>query len=65
MSGRISEDGDDAAAVRVLAELFGAPLRSEHVADVSAAWRLMQPHLARVRAIELAEDEEPAALFRP
>jgi len=25
----------------------------------------MQPHLARVRQVELAEDEEPAAFFRP
>jgi hypothetical protein len=62
---RISEDGDDAAAVLALAELFGVPLRAEHVDEVSAAWRLMQPHLDRVRGIELAPDEEPAAHFRP
>jgi hypothetical protein len=63
--GRLTDDGDDAAAVRALAELFGLPLRREHVDEVSAAWRLLQPHLARVRAIELAEHEEPAALFHP
>ena len=65
MSGRICEDGDDAAAVRALAAVFGLALREQHVAEVAAAWRLMQPHLAKVRDIELAPDEEPAAFFRP
>jgi hypothetical protein len=65
VSGRLSEDGDDAAAVRALAALLGVPLRPEHVGEAAAAWRLMQPHLTRVRAIELAQDEEPAAIFRP
>jgi hypothetical protein len=65
MTGRICEDGDDAMAVRALAQAFGVALRPEHVAEVATAWRLMQPHLNTVRAIELAPDEEPAALFHP
>jgi hypothetical protein len=53
------------AAVRVLAVQFGAPIPPEHVAEAAAAWRLMAPHLERVRAAELAVTSEPAALFRP
>jgi hypothetical protein len=65
MTGRICEGGDDAATVRALAEAFGAPLRPEHIEEAAAAWRLMKPHLARVRAAELAPDEETASFFRP
>jgi len=65
MSGRISDDGDDAASVRALAQLFNLPLQDVHVPEAAAAWRMMQPHLARVRASELAPDDEPASLFRP
>ena len=65
MSGRISDDGDDVAAVRALASAFGLALREEHLGEVAAAWRLMQPHLRCVRDAELAPEEEPAALFRP
>ena len=65
MSDRINEDDDDAAAVHTLADVLGVVIRDEHFDEVCAAWRLMQPHLARVRETELAKDQEPAALFRP
>jgi hypothetical protein len=55
----------DEALVSALAAAFDAPLRPEHVAEVAAAWRLMRPHLDRVRAAGLAHKEEPASLFRP
>ncbi len=53
------------AAVRALAELFAAPIPDAHLAEAAAAWRLMAPHLERVRAADLGQDLEPAALFRP
>ena len=53
------------AAVRALAEQLGTPVPPPHLAETAAAWRLMAPHLERVRAAELAPDLEPAALFRP
>jgi hypothetical protein len=56
---------DDEALVRALAEAFDMPLRPGHLAEVAAAWRLMRPHLDRVRAAGLAHTQEPAALFRP
>jgi len=65
MTGHGATQGDDLATVRTLAEMFGLSLREEHLGEVAAGWRLMQPHLARVRQVELAEDEEPAAFFRP
>ena len=52
-------------AVQALAEQFGAPLPPEHLAEIAAAWRLMAPHLQRVRAADLGQSIEPAALFRP
>ena len=55
----------DEALVRALAEAFDTPLRPEHLAEVAAAWRLMRPHLERVRAAGLAPTDEPASLFRP
>lgn len=55
----------DETLVLSLAGAFGAPLRPEHLAEVAAAWRLMRPHLDRVRAADLAPAEEPASLFRP
>jgi hypothetical protein len=48
-----------------LAEALGSPLPLEHLAEVAASWRLMAPHLARVRAAELEAELEPASLFRP
>ncbi len=61
-----SRDEDpDEAQVRQLAEAFDAPIRPEHLAEVAAAWRLMRPHLERVRSAELPPTDEPAALFRP
>ena len=60
----MSEDEAE-ATVRVLAEAFGWPIRPEHLAETAAAWRLMAPHLARVRQARLASDQEPAAIFRP
>jgi hypothetical protein len=57
---------DDAeGAVSVLAAQFGTPIAPEHLAEAAAAWRLMAPHLARVRAAVLAAEIEPASLFRP
>jgi hypothetical protein len=57
---------DDAeAAVRILAVQFGVPIPPQHMAEAATAWRLMAPHLDRVRAADLATDREPAALFRP
>lgn len=53
------------AAVRVLAVQFGVPIPPDHVAEAAKAWRLMEPHLERVYAAELAAASEPAALFRP
>ena len=58
-------DEEAQSAVRILAEQFGAAIRPEHLAETAAAWRLMAPHLARVRQARLAPDQEPAALFRP
>ncbi|HEY3696232.1 hypothetical protein [Phenylobacterium sp.] len=51
--------------VKTLAEHFGEPLPAEHLAETAAAWRLMAPHLQQIRAAELGQDIEPAALFRP
>lgn len=51
--------------MQALAELIGAPLPPEHVAETAAAWRLMAPHLQRVNAADLGQGIEPAALFRP
>ena len=66
MSGMESPANDpDEALVCALAEAFATPLRPEHLAEVVAAWRLMRPHLDRVRAADLALTEEPASLFRP
>jgi len=53
------------AAVRVLAEQFSVAIPPAHLPEAAAAWRLMAPHLERVRAAELTPDREPAALFRP
>jgi hypothetical protein len=53
------------AMVLALAELFEFPVPAQHLAEVAAAWRLMAPHLDRVRAADLAADLEPAALYRP
>jgi hypothetical protein len=53
------------AVVRTLAVQFGVPIRPEHMSEAAAAWRLMAPHLERVRDADLAPDCEPAALFRP
>ena len=55
----------DLALVLSLAEVFGPPIQPAHLEEVVAAWRLMRPHIARVRAADLASTEEPAALFRP
>ena len=66
MSGMESPAKDpDEALVRALAQAFDTPLRPEHLAEVAAAWRLMRPHLERVRAAGLASTDEPASLFRP
>jgi hypothetical protein len=53
------------AAVRALAALYEVPIPEQHLAEAAAAWRLMAPHLERVRAADLGPDLEPAALFRP
>lgn len=53
------------AAVRTLAVQFDVPIPPEHLSEAAAAWRLMAPHLERVRAADLAPECEPAALFRP
>jgi len=53
------------SAVRTLAELFEVPIAPQHLAETAAAWRLMAPHLERVRAADLGQELEPAALFRP
>jgi len=53
------------AAVRALADLFDAPIPPQHLAETATAWRLMAPHLERVRAADLGAELEPAALFRP
>jgi len=63
MQGK-DEDPDE-VLVRQLAECFDAPIRPEHLGEVAAAWRLMRPHLDRVRSAELSPSDEPAALFRP
>jgi len=55
----------DLALVLSLAEVFGPPIQPTHLDEVVAAWRLMRPHLDRVRAADLACTAEPAALFRP
>jgi hypothetical protein len=66
MSGAESRvTAPDEALVLSLAEAVDAPLRPEHLAEVAAAWRLMRPHLDRVRAADLASTEEPASFFRP
>ena len=51
--------------VASLAKQLGSPLASEHLAEVASAWRLMAPHVERVRNAELPPALEPAALFRP
>jgi hypothetical protein len=48
-----------------LAELLGTPVRPEHLEEVERAWRLMAPHRDRVRAAALADQDEPAPVFRP
>ena len=53
------------AAVRALAELFDVAIPPQHLAETAAAWRLMAPHLERVRTADLGPELEPAALFRP
>jgi hypothetical protein len=58
-------DDPDEALVRALAEAFDTTIRPEHLGEVAAAWRLMRPHLERVRSAELSPAAEPAALFRP
>lgn len=58
-------DDPDAALVRALAEAFDLTIRPDHLGEVVAAWRLMRPHLERVRSAELPATAEPAALFRP
>lgn len=63
MSGAASGDAE-VALVRSLAECLGVPVLPEHLPEVAASWRLMRPHLERVRAIDLTPAEEPAALFR-
>ena len=67
MSGKESPatEGWEEALVSALAEAFGAPLRPEHLVEVAGAWRLMRPHVDRVRTAALAPTEEPASLFRP
>ena len=58
--------GDEAEeVVRVLAREFGINIQTKHLGEVAAAWRLMAPHLERVRAADLGPDLEPASLFRP
>ena len=51
--------------VRVLAREFGITIQAEHLGEVAAAWRLMAPHLERVRGVDLGPELEPASLFRP
>jgi hypothetical protein len=55
----------DEALVQGLGEALGLQIRPEHLGEVAQAWRLMRPHLERVRAIELTPADEPASLFRP
>ncbi len=58
--------GDESEeTVRVLARVLEVAIAPEHLGEVAAAWRLMSPHLERVRASELGPELEPAALFRP
>ncbi|MEO6379390.1 MAG: hypothetical protein ABIO37_15315 [Caulobacteraceae bacterium] len=58
--------GDEAEeTVRVLAREYGVTIQAEHLGEVAAAWRLMAPHLDRVRAADLGPELEPASLFRP
>lgn len=48
-----------------LADSLGAPVRPEHLEDAERAWRMMQPHRARVMASPLIPEDEPAPVFRP
>jgi hypothetical protein len=66
MSSLKTEDADpDEVLVRTLAEAFDLTIRPEHLGEVAAAWRLMRPHLERVRSAELPPTAEPASLFWP
>ncbi len=51
--------------VQALARHLEVVLRPEHLAETAAAWRLMAPHLDRVRRTALGPAAEPASLFRP
>ena len=48
-----------------LAKAYGLELAPAHLLETVAAWRLMAPHLERVRAAALTPHLEPASLFRP
>jgi hypothetical protein len=66
MSSLKTEGADpDEVLVRTLAEAFDLTIRPEHLGEVAAAWRLMRPHLERVRSAELPPTAEPASLFWP
>ena len=56
---------DEEETVAVLAGRLGVVVPPEFLAEVAAAWRLMAPHLERVRDAELGPEAEPASLFRP
>jgi hypothetical protein len=66
MSSLKTEGADpDEVLVGALAEAFDLAIRPEHLGEVAAAWRLMRPHLDRVRSAEVRPTVEPASLFRP
>jgi hypothetical protein len=58
-------DAREAEGIAALAQILGVPVRTEHLAEVAAAWRLMAPHRECVAAVDLDPRSEPASLFRP
>jgi hypothetical protein len=58
-------DAREVEGVAALARTLGVPVRTEHLAEVAWAWRLMAPHRECVAAVDLEPRTEPAALFRP
>jgi len=63
-TGDVTRARDEDQVLR-LADAYSLIVRPEHLPEVVAAWRMMQPHLARLRAAELTFQDEPASLFRP
>ena len=62
----MSEDeAQEARTLKLRAELSGMAIRPEHLDEVLRGWRLIEPHLARVTAISLGPEAEPAPFFRP